>query len=104
MYNPNAGDHHYTHDLKEIENLKLAGWKDEGSVFYSFNQSEQTIPVYRLYNPNTNTGSHHFTENKKEANELEKAGWTFEGIAYYAKPLRTDLAGPIIQEPAEPKG
>lgn len=104
LYNPNAGDHHYTHDLKEIENLKLAGWKDEGSVFYSFNQSEQTIPVYRLYNPNANTGSHHFTENKKEANELEKAGWKFEGIAYYAKPLRTDLAGPIIQEPAEPKG
>ena len=33
-----------------------------------------------------------------------KAGWKFEGIAYYAKPLRTDLAGPIIQEPAEPKG
>lgn len=101
LYNPNAGDHHYTYDHKEIEFLKSAGWIDEGSVFNSFDQAEQNVPIYRLYNPNAQTGAHHFTESKKEADELEKAGWKFEGVAYYAKPLRTDSAGPIIQEPVQ---
>ncbi len=41
-----------------------------------------TIPMYRLYNPNT--GEHFYTANAKERTALDAMGWNYEGIGWYA--------------------
>ena len=81
MYNPNAGDHHYTLLASERDHLKKVGWRDEGISWYSPNSG---IPLYRLYNPNAKAGSHHYTPITSERDNLKKAGWRYEGIAWYA--------------------
>lgn len=82
LYNPNAGDHHYTLSSTERDRLVALGWKDEGIGWYS--DTEQTVPVYRQYNPNAMTGSHNFTTNENEDQGLRKLGWSREGIDWYA--------------------
>ncbi len=83
LYNPNNGDHHYTTSAPEKDQLVEYGWKYEGISLYSAN-SEDGIPVYRMYNPNaTGAGSHHYTNSTKECEALRKLGWNFEGIAWY---------------------
>ena len=81
MYNPNAGDHHYTLNIKERDYLVKAGWNYEGIGWYS--DTNKTVPLYRLYNPNAVTGTHHYTTNKSERNYLAKVGWNDEGIGWY---------------------
>ena len=44
--------------------------------------SDDTLPVYRLYNPNGN--EHFFTIDKEEAETLEECGWISEGIRFHA--------------------
>ena len=80
MYNPVAGDHHYTTSEAEAENLKKAGWSQEGIAFYA---NKSGVAMYRLYNPNAETGAHHYTSSKEEKEMLEKAGWKYEGIGFY---------------------
>lgn len=55
MYNPNAGDHHYTLNVNERFLIK-SGWRYEGVAWKSSGQ----YPLYRLYNPNVRAGSHHY--------------------------------------------
>ncbi|MGF2943215.1 C39 family peptidase [Enterococcus xiangfangensis] len=49
--------------------------------------SVQTIPMYRLYNPNS--GEHFYTGNAAERDKVQKAGWRYEGIGWQA-PLSGD--------------
>lgn len=84
VYNPNAGDHHYTLDENEKDYLITHGWNDEGIAMYS-NDKKGDI-IYRLYNPNAETGTHHFTKDLNEAANLVEAGWIDEGEAIYAEP------------------
>lgn len=79
MYNPNAGNHHYTQITSEARHLQSVGWNYEGVGWVA---QEKGAPVYRLYNPNN--GIHHYTLNVGERNNLVKAGWKNEGIAWYA--------------------
>ena len=58
-----------------------AGWVYEGISFYS--DTEKTVPMYRLYNPNARSGYHFFTGSKKERDALVKAGWKDEKIGFY---------------------
>lgn len=44
--------------------------------------SEQTIPIYRLFNPRT--GEHFYTPNTKERDNCIGWGWNFEGIAWFS--------------------
>ena len=44
--------------------------------------SEQTIPIYRLFNPRT--GEHFYTPNAQERNNCVGWGWNAEGIAWYS--------------------
>ncbi|MBR0377753.1 MAG: hypothetical protein IJI04_04980 [Lachnospiraceae bacterium] len=53
----------------------------EGIGFYS--DSEKTVPMYRLYNPNARSGYHFFTGSKGERDGLVKAGWRDENIGFY---------------------
>jgi hypothetical protein len=53
----------------------------EGISFYS--DTEKTVPMYRLYNPNARSGYHFFTGSKKERDALVKAGWKDEKIGFY---------------------
>ena len=44
--------------------------------------SEQTIPIYRLFNPRT--GEHFYTPNAKERDNCVGWGWNAEGIAWFS--------------------
>ena len=82
LYNPNAGDHHYTCSADERDILVGAGWRYEGVAFLS--DSQCRIPVYRLYNPNcTGAGAHHETVSTDERDWLVSLGWRYEGVAWY---------------------
>lgn len=80
MYNPNSGEHFYTANVAEKDNLIKAGWNYEGIGWYAPNVSG--TPVYRVYNPNA--GDHHYTTSLKEKNHLVKLGWRDEGIGWYS--------------------
>ena len=42
----------------------------------------ETVPMHRLYNPNT--GEHFYTGSEKERDNLIETGWKYEGIAWNA--------------------
>ena len=80
LYNPNAGDHHYTMNEAERDNLVSVGWKYEGVAW----RSGGNVPLYRAYNPNAKAGAHHYTVDTLEIDNLASYGWKKEGIAWYA--------------------
>ena len=80
MYNPNSGEHFYTNNSLERNQLVRCGWKYEGCGWIA--PSKSKTPVYRLYNPNA--GDHHYTTSKGERDSLVKAGWKDEGIGWYS--------------------
>ena len=80
LYNPNNGDHVYTTEKAEVNNLESLGWNYEGEEWDAPRTSSS--PVYRLYNPNS--GEHHYTTSKAERNHLDAVGWNYEGIAWYS--------------------
>lgn len=79
LYNPNSGEHFYTADTKEKDNVMKAGWKDEGIGWTAPDAGKE---VYRLYNPNA--GDHHYTLLKSEKDNLVTIGWKDEGIGWYS--------------------
>ena len=82
LYNKWTGEHFYTYDVSEKENLVSLGWTDEGTGWTS--PSTSNTPVYRLYNKFVSGGDHHYTTSISERDSLIKAGWTYEGIAWYS--------------------
>lgn len=88
LYNPNSGEHLYTHDLNEKDVLTGLGWKDEGIGWVSPAENEDTDPVaagadvFRLYNPNA--GDHHYTKDANERDTLVRLGWNYEGVGWYS--------------------
>ena len=46
LYNPNSGEHFYTKSSSERDDLKRAGWNDEGEGWTAPESSN--TPVYRL--------------------------------------------------------
>ena len=92
LYNPNSGEHFYTADDAEAENLINLGWNDEDIGWIAPIVSD--TPVYRLYNPNA--GEHHYTTDESEVDNLVNLGWTFEDIAWYSAP--SDDAFPIYRQ------
>ena len=81
LYNPNTGEHFYTANSYERDNLVSCGWRYEGIGWYASSSGDA---VYRLYNPNA--GDHHYTLNTNEVNSLVAAGWRYEGVAFYSDP------------------
>lgn len=85
LYNPNSGEHFYTTSSTEYMYLCGIGWNYEGKAWYS--DTEQTTPVYRVYNPNATgiyeVGSHHYTTDISERDSLVAQGWNSEGNGWY---------------------
>ncbi|MFV0529668.1 MAG: glucosaminidase domain-containing protein [Lachnospiraceae bacterium] len=79
IYNPNSGEHFYTKNTQERDNLLSVGWIYEGISWYS---AYSGTPVYRVYNKNS--GEHHYTTSTAERNNLVKLGWKNEGIGWYS--------------------
>ncbi|EOH73486.1 GH25 family lysozyme [Enterococcus malodoratus] len=77
LYNPNSGEHFYTQNVAEKNNLISKGWRDEG---IGWNAPTSGNPVYRLYNPNA--GDHHYTLHASEKDHLVKVGWRYEGVGW----------------------
>ncbi|MCR4611755.1 MAG: hypothetical protein K5644_07640 [Lachnospiraceae bacterium] len=63
---------------------KLAPWSAVGrpNCNKDYEGGTTSMPVYRLYNPNSS--EHFYTTTYNEKVSLEKAGWKYEGIAWNA--------------------
>lgn len=79
LYNPNSGEHFYTANTGEKNNLVDVGWKYED---FGWTAPDSGNPVYRLYNKNA--GDHHYTLDGNEKNHLVSVGWNYEGIGWYS--------------------
>ena len=77
LYNPNSGEHFYTADTNEKNNILKHGWRYEGIAWTAPDSGNN---VYRLYNPNS--GEHHYTTGVNEKNHLVKVGWRYEGVGW----------------------
>lgn len=97
LYNPNAGDYHYTLDSNERQFLIKAGWRDESISWYS--DVNQGVAIYRAFNPNTSVGTHNFTASLGEQKHLVSVGWQDEAIAWYGvanvQQFQSPLATPL---------
>ena len=80
LYNPNSGEHFYTADETEKDNVVNAGWTYEGIAWTAPKASN--APVYRVYNPNS--GEHFYTTDESEKDGLTLLGWSDEGIGWYS--------------------
>ncbi|MBV7390103.1 hypothetical protein KUA55_05375 [Enterococcus sp. ALS3] len=78
-YNPNSGEHLYTKDKTELNDLISNGWMDEDIAWIT--PSEGVI-VYRSYNPNS--GEHFYTKDLDEFERIIEQGWENEGIGFYS--------------------
>ena len=82
LYNKWTGEHFYTSDITEKNDLVKNGWSYEG-VGWTAPSSSKT-PVYRLYNKYVAGGDHHYTMDADEKDNLVKEGWSYEGIGWYS--------------------
>ena len=82
LYNPNSGEHFYTANVSERDNLVRVGWVYEG-VGWTAPATSKT-PVYRLYSGT----DHHYTTDASERDMLVRAGWKSEGIGWYSDDAR----------------
>lgn len=80
LYNLTSGEHFYTLNTAERDNLKNAGWVDEGTL--GTVPTTSNTPVYRAYNPVA--GDHIFTIDQNEIANAVANGWRDEGIAFYS--------------------
>ena len=85
MYNPNSGEHFYTANIKEANQLLSLGWNYEKYAWTA--PTSSSVPVYRLYN--RNGGYHHYTTSSLEKKTLVDLGWVDEGIAWYSDENKT---------------
>ena len=85
LYNPNSGEHFYTANIAERNNLIIVGWNYEG-IGWIAPESSNT-PVYRLYNQYG--GEHHYTTDIAERDSLIAVGWTYEDIGWYSDDAQT---------------
>lgn len=79
LYNPHSGEHFYTQDTGERDNLRRLGWNYEG---IGWQAPTSGSPVYRLYN--RYNGEHFYTLNAAERDNITKYGWKYEGIGWYS--------------------
>ena len=79
LYNPNSGEHFYTSNPDERDNLISVGWDYEG---VGWTAPSSGTPVYRLYN--ANAGEHHYTMDPAERDLLISLGWYDEDIGWYS--------------------
>ncbi len=91
LYNPYSGEHFYTANESERDDVVAAGWTYEGVGWNA--PSSSWKPVYRVYN--SYAGEHHYTLDAAERDALVEAGWTDEGTGWYSD---EDEATPLYRE------
>lgn len=81
MYNGTTGEHLFTNNPNERDQLRARGWGNyEGVAWYAPTSGEN---IYRLYNPTYD--DHLLTRNWNEVNHLvHNSGWNYEGVAFLA--------------------
>lgn len=85
LYNPDTGEHFYTANTAEKENLRSTAWYYESIGWTA--PTKSNTPVYRLFNKKT--GLHHYTTNAAEKDQLAAGGWRYEGIGWYSDDAKT---------------
>jgi hypothetical protein len=81
-----GGDHFWTADVYERDQMIQAGYHYEGSVMRA-SQASTVKPVYRLYS--TTLHDHLYTTDNWEYSVLASQGWTKEGVSMYTNPSST---------------
>ena len=81
LYNSFAGEHHYTSSEVERDALVAAGWTLEEGGWFS--DPDESVPLYRAYNPNAFANNHHYTTDWGEFVTLLGLGWQDEGIGWH---------------------
>ena len=81
LYNSFAGEHHYTSSEVERDALVAAGWTLEEGGWFS--DSNESVPLYRAYNPNAYANNHHYTTDRGEFETLLGLGWRDEGVGWH---------------------
>ena len=81
LYNANGGEHHYTMDAAERDDLVSVGWNDEGVGWHS-DDDDESVPLYRQYNPNAFSCNHNYTASESERDWLLSQGWRDEGVSW----------------------
>ncbi len=78
VYNPYSGEHFYTANSFERDDLVYHGWRYEGVGWIAPMSSRS--PVYRLYSGT----DHHYTSSAYEKDWLIGKGWKYEGVGWYS--------------------
>lgn len=78
LYNPYTGEHMYTIDESEKNNMVSAKWVYEGVAWKC---PDPEVPIYRMFNPYD--GIHHFATPFEEANNLGANRWVCESVAFF---------------------
>ena len=81
LYNSYAGEHHYTTSAEERDMLVSVGWTWEEGGWFS--DVDESVPLYRAYNPNAFANNHHYTTDRGEFVTLLGLGWQDEGIGWH---------------------
>ncbi len=77
LYNHWSGEHLFTTNKQEYDDLPIHGWLQEDIAWYSPTDPSAGKPVYRLYNHWS--GDHYYTmDYDDEAQKLLKAGWQWD--------------------------
>lgn len=79
LYNPYTGEHFYTANVIERDELGRLGWTLEG---VGWTAPATGAEVWRLYNPFAAGGDHHYTMSRHEYLELQRLGWRGEGVGW----------------------
>lgn len=87
MYNSSTGDHIWTNDQAERQQLIEYGYTYEGEAFASISPINQETPppagktlVYRFYIPQS--FSHFWTQDLSERDRMIRSGYKYEGVAF----------------------
>ncbi len=84
LFNPKSGEHLYTTSKDEYDTLVNCGWVGQNTAFYSAEDGENKVALYRLYNSKApQAAQHHYTIDEEERDNLVQEGWTLEGTAWY---------------------
>ena len=74
LYNPYTGEHLFSENGNEVQNLSANGWNFEQFAW----KGEGDAHVYRFYSPWGRGGDHHYTIDKAEVEKCIQSGWSLD--------------------------
>ena len=95
LYNPYTGEHFYTANVIERDELGRLGWTLEG---VGWTAPATGAEVWRLYNPFAAGGDHHYTMSRHEYLELQRLGWRGEGEGWRSASKNNHQSTPVYRQ------